>query len=131
MPKVVYSASKGLYQESGSGFEIGDVSVAEASETLTTVKAPATYGTTVLDGTSVNLDGPALELADGSSVGAVKFFTCSNITSGDPKVLVDNGIMNDGSSPLASLEFTAVNQHALLIWNGSNWICVSKTATEA
>jgi hypothetical protein len=130
MPKVVYSASKGLYQESGSGFAVGDVSVTEAAESVANADTGgnlAAYGSSTLSG-----DGAvSMTLPDGSAVGAMKFLTCDSVASGDPIVLVTSGIKNDGINPLASLEFDAVNEHALLIWDGNNWICVSKTATEA
>ncbi len=35
MPKVVYTAAKGLVQESGSGFSISGAQLQQASETLT------------------------------------------------------------------------------------------------
>jgi hypothetical protein len=128
MPKVIYSASKGLYQTSGSGVEIGDVAVTEAAESVTSADTDgnlAAYGSSTLSGDAVL----EMTLPDGSAVGAMKFITCDDITS-SPTVTVTNGIKNDGISPLALLTFDAVNEHALLIWDGNNWICVSKTASE-
>jgi hypothetical protein len=129
MPKVVYSASKGLYQESGSGFAVGDVAVTEAAESVANADTDgnlAAYGSSTLTG-----DGAvAMTLPDGSAVGAMKFITCDSVASGDPLVTVTSGIKNNGTDVLASLEFDAANEHALLIWDGNNWLCVSKTATE-
>ena len=129
MPKVVYSASKGLYQTSGSGVEIGDVAVAEAAESVAFADSPATlaaYGASTMDGTA----GVTLAtLPDESAVGAVKFLTCNNADN-FPKVTVTSGIRTDGVTVLGSLEFDAVSEHASLIWDGTNWICTSTTATE-
>jgi len=128
MPKVLYTTAKGLYQETGSGFTVSGVAVTEAAES---VAFADTGGNLTAYGAS--MDGTAgvtlATLPDGSAVGAVKFLTCNNADN-SPKVTVTSGIRTDGVTVLGSLEFTAVNQHASLIWDGTNWICVSKTATE-
>jgi hypothetical protein len=132
MPKVVYSASKGLYQESGSGFEIGDVAVAEASETMSAVADTAieSFGNTVIDSSLGAM--PDLTLAVNTNVGATKFVTMSTYVGNATVTLSVHFVMSDGNSSAAdTLIFSAVGQHAQLISDGTQWICVSTTAAEA
>jgi len=126
MPKVVYSASKGLYQESGSGFAVGDVSVVEASESITdTDTALESYGTSSIDST----DGAvAVSLAANTNVGATKFISYDTHVSG---AVVTVGYVNTSGDVKIQLTFDAAGEHAQLISNGTTWICVSTTATES
>ncbi len=134
MPKVVYSASKGLYQESGSGVEIGDVAVVEATETMdaTGDTVIATYGTTSLDSDTAGGAIPGLTLAVNSNVGATKFITMSG-DDGDATVTLSTAFIesNGTTSSSHTLVFSAVGQHAQLISNGSQWMVLSLTAAEA
>ena len=130
MPKVIYSASKGLYQTSGSGVEIGDVSVVEASEdvTLAAHTAIAAYGNTVIDTTLGVMAG--LTLAVNSNVGATKFVTMGT-DGGDATVTLGvTGVRKGGTANLASLLFDDAGDYAQLISDGTKWICISATATE-
>jgi hypothetical protein len=129
MPKVVYSASKGLYQTSGSGVEIGDVSVVEEVESLTAGDLVMnSYGSSSLTTTG---DALPLSLAVNTNVGAVKFITHLVDGGGDATVTVTGGgIQDDGATPLATLLFNNPAEHALLISDGTQWLCVSTTATE-
>jgi len=132
MPKVVYSASKGLYQTSGSGVEIGDVAVVEASETMSAVAdtAIAAYGNTVID-SALGLM-PDLTLAVNTNVGATKFVTMSTFGANATVTLSAQFIMSSGTPSTAeTLIFSAVGQYAQLISDGSKWICISATAAEA
>jgi len=129
MPKVVYSASKGLYQESGSGFEIGDVSVVEASEAIEngTDTVVATHGTSVL---TVGAGSDGMSLAVNTNVGATKFIV-SPTNGGGSCTVTASGKKQDGTT-LASLIFNAAGEHAQLISDGTQWICVSAvTGVEA
>jgi hypothetical protein len=129
MPKVLYTTAKGLYQETGSGFTVSGVAVTEAAESVATADTGgnvAAYGATTLSG-----DGAlAMTLPDGSAVGAVKFLTCDDVDN-SPVVTVTSGIQTNGVTVLDTLTFDAVSEHASLIWDGTNWICTSTTATEA
>ena len=132
MPKVIYSASKGLYQESGSGVEIGDVSVVEASEdvTLAAHTAIAAYGNTVIDTTLGVMAG--LTLAVNSNVGATKFITMSAHGGNATVTLSTAFIESDGTTSSSdTLVFSGAGQYAKLISNGSQWMVVSLTAAEA
>ena len=134
MPKVVYSASKGLYQESGSGFEIGDVSVVEASETMddTADTAIAAYGSTLLDSDTAGGAMPSLTLAVNSNVGATKFIAMS-AHGGNATVTLSTAFIesNGTTSSSHTLVFSGAGQYAKLISNGSQWMVVSLTAAEA
>jgi len=129
MPKVIYSASKGLYQTSGSGVEIGDVAVIEASEAITSTgdtAAVAAYGTTVL---TVTTGADLLSLAVNTNVGATKFIVATAVAGECTVTAV--GKKQDGSA-LGTLVFNAVGEHAQLISDGTQWICVSAvTGVEA
>lgn len=132
MPKVVYSASKGLYQESGSGFEIGDVAVAEASESVAsaTATAVAAYGTSVLTVTG----SETLALAVNTNVGATKFIIATAVSGGGTgcTLTVTNGGVRSNGSALSTLKFDAEGEFAQLISDGTQWICVSAaTGVEA
>ena len=130
MPQVLYTAAKGLYQQSGSGFTVSDVAIAEASETVAFEDSGANlaaYGTSTLSG---DTDATLATLPDGSTVGAIKLLLCDDVGGGNPEVTVTNGIQDDGTTALDTLTFSAVTQHAALVWNGSAWLCYSTTATE-
>ena len=129
MPKVIYSASKGLYQESGSGFAVGDVAIVEEAESITTGDtALNAYGSSsVTTGTDIL----SLTLAVNTNVGAVKFITHLADGGGDAQIAITGGgIKSDGSTALARVDLKNPGEHALLISDGAQWLCVSTTATE-
>jgi hypothetical protein len=71
-------------------------------------------------------------LADGTFVGQMKIFTCTGtFTTNDYQVTVTTGIQGvEHDSPttaLTGLEFDADNEHAVLVWNGLNWVLQSTT----
>jgi len=127
MPKVVYSASRGLYQESGSGFEIGDVAIAEAAETVSAAGAVSSFGSTTLDSTAGVM---ANTLAANTNVGASKFITMSADGGAATLTVTGGGIQSDGTL-LSTITFDDVGDFAVLISDGAQWICTSSTATEA
>jgi hypothetical protein len=129
MPKVIYSASKGLYQTSGSGIEIGDVAVVEEAESLTAGDLVMnSYGSSSLTTTGATLE---LSLAVNTNVGAVKFITHLVDGGGEAEVtLTGSGLQDDGATALNRLDFANAGEHALLISDGTQWLCVSTTAQE-
>lgn len=104
MPKVTYSATKGIVQSNGSGFIINDVSITEGSESITAGSAANTYGVNVLAG--------AATLADGDTAGQKATF----IFAGAHVLTVTTGSDITGSG---------AGEVVVLVWNGSAWVRVS------
>ena len=135
MPKVVYTASKGLVQETGSGFEINDVALVEEVQALTDPSSATVnpYGTTTL---ALTTGTPSATLAAPTSsepAGVKKVISCISRSGGDATVtLTGGGIQTDGSTALASLAFDAAGETAVLISNGVKWVAVAVAgATQA
>lgn len=135
MPKVIYSAGKGLYQTTGSGFQVNDVAILEEVQALTdpsgaTVNA---YGITTLTktgGCTATLAAPT----SSEPAGAKKVISMIASSGGGVCLvtLTGGGIQDDGSTALASLSFNAVGETAVLISNGTKWVAVAIAgATEA
>ena len=132
MPKVVYSPSKGLHQQPGSGFEISGVPVLEQVEALVDPAAAdllQQYGVTTISDT-------------GASAGKLKH---DNVAAGTRKVITKivsaatftltfepAGVRVDGSTASNTVTFDAVGETIVCVSNGSAWVTVHKAgATEA
>ena len=134
MPKVVYTASKGLVQETGSGFEINDVALVEEVQALTDPSSATVnpYGTTTLaitTGSTATLAAPT----SSEPAGVKKVISCISRSGGTATVtLTSGGIQTNGSTALASLAFDAAGETAVLISNGVKWVAVAVAgATQA
>lgn len=132
MPKVVYTAKKGLHQVRGSGFEVGDVAVLEPIQSLTDANGTAItpHGTTVL---TLTAGANVSAIASGAPAGTKKVITCAARTGGSHRIdFTVNGVQDDGATALASITFDAADETAVLVSNGTKWICIKAAgATEA
>ena len=108
MPKVTYSATKGIVQSNGSGFIINDVSITEGSETITT-GAINTYGVNVLTAAG------SFTIANGDTAG--QKVTC---IFGDADTLAQTAGNIVGGDITGSAGAVVV-----LLWNGAKWVRVS------
>lgn len=129
MPKVVYTAAKGLHQVRGSGFEVGDVAVLEPIQALTDGHgvAIAPHGITVL---TLSAGANVSTIASGAPAGTRKVITCAARTGGSHQVnFTVNGVQDDGSTALASLVFNAADETAVLVSNGTKWICIKSSGS--
>ena len=128
MPNLKYSGSKGVVQSTGAGqFHVSGVGVAHDVETITLDgnKSARSYGVT-----NVDVDG------------ANKVLTIPNPVSvsgaaGQQKLVVLKSIANGGTfqinsastADLCSDNLTAVNDYALLVWTGTDWIAAAEVST--
>ena len=85
--------------------------------------APMVGGTTVFfGGFTIGTGDSTATLADGTKIGEKKAFYCTGtLTTNDMKVTVTTGLQMDGSTTLASVEFDAANEFALLEFGLSKW----------
>lgn len=104
MPKVTYSATKGIVQSNGSGFIINDVSITEGSESISAAGTCNAYGVNVLAG--------AATLPDGDTAGQ----KATVVFAGADLLTVTNGTNITGSG---------AGEVVVLLWNGSAWVRVS------
>lgn len=104
MPKVTYSATKGIVQSNGSGFIINDVSITEGSEDIADGEACNTYGVNVLAGDAT--------LADGDTAGQ----KVTIVFGAHPKSLTPANLLGGGT-----VDSAAIGTVAVLVWNGSAW----------
>jgi len=132
MPKVVYTAAKGLVQETGSGFEVSDVGLTAAAAAGVTCNgflagfipdaAPQTLATAgAVNVTSymtfVDAGGAiALTLAAGTAVGQLKKVMMT--TAGGTATLT---IANPVSASLDVVAFSVLGDTLDLIWTGTAW----------
>jgi len=121
MPKFVYTAAKGIEQQSGSGFIVQDVPVIEDSETVSTSTACATYGVTLLEGAIT------ATLASGSYAGQIKTFICTSFSATTQVTLSD--ALSVAGTAATTLAFSATGELCQLIWNGSKWNVLSLTGS--
>ena len=123
MPKFVYTAAKGIEQQSGSGFIVQDVPVIEDSETVSTSTACATYGVTLLEGDiTATLDS-------GVYAGQIKTFISTSHAGSQSVDLTDALTVAGGAA--SELTFSATGEAAQLIWNGDNWNVLTLTGSAA
>ena len=111
MPQVIYDATKGLYQKSGTGF-------AMASETITADAATASAGIalTILDAASNDID---CTLPDGSVVGQLKWFVSIDANE---YTLTPSSLLGAATK----ISFTEIGDTACLVWTGSAWAVLAR-----
>ena len=122
MPKVVYSAAKGLHQQPGTGFEISDVPVLEEIQALS---APADavvnpYGVTTFAITAAGNTATLAAPTSSEPAGTTKICTVPGAVAGGHKVR-----MTCTGGALAHIDFDAQNETAILVSNGTKWVCIS------
>ena len=130
MPKVVYTSTKGLYQEKGSGFQL-DTAVGltnggffagfipnAASNTRAGAGAVsvASYFTNLTSSAA----GAAMTLANGTATGQLKKITLTALgTPGTHTAVLTLTSALDGDNNV--ITFSAVGDTAELIWTGTYW----------
>ena len=129
MPKVVYSAAKGLHQQPGTGFEISDVPVLEEIQALS---APADavvnpYGVTTFAITAAGNTATLAAPTSSEPAGTTKICTVPGAVAGGHKVRMTctGGGIQTGGGALAHIDFDAQNETAILVSNGTKWVCIS------
>ena len=107
MPKVTYDKAKGLIQETGSGFVM-------AAETKSgTFAADPGVAVTITTATS------AVSLADGSTVGQLKYFVSTT---------ADNTVITPATTAgaYATITLTNIGENVTCIWTASGWAILSR-----
>lgn len=107
MPKVTYNKTKGLIQETGSGFVM-------AAESLSgTVAADPGVALTISTATA------ALALADGTTAGQLKYFVSNT---------ADNTVITPASTSgaWATATMTNIGESIVCVWTGSGWAILSR-----
>jgi hypothetical protein len=133
MPKVVYTAAKGLVQETGSGFEVSDVGLTAAAAAGVTCNGflagfiPDAASTTSASGaisvatyfTNITIDGTkAYTIAAGTAVGQLKKIMCSAAINTPAGTLT---IANPVSASTDVVLFSAAGDTLDLVWTGAAW----------
>lgn len=130
MPKVIYDTTKGLYQESGSGFQVNGVSVLTEIQALSDPSGAAVtpYGVTTISDTGASSAALAAPTAS-EPAGATKFIT--KIVHGGTftLTLTGAGIRVNGSTASNTVTMDAVGESILLMSNGSKWVTVALNGT--
>ena len=108
MPKVTYSATKGIVQSNGSGFIINDVSITEGSESILAAGTCNAYGVNVLAGAAV--------LPDGETAGQ----KVTVVFAGADALSSAGGNISGGT-----ITGSGAGEVVVLLWNGSAWVRVS------
>ena len=135
MPKVVYTAKKGLVQQAGTGFQVEDVTILEDVQALD-VNATSVvidpYGTTTINLTSGARTSTLAAPTAAEPGGVRKVITCIVRDGGSHVVtLTGGGIQDDGSTALATLTFNALGETYVMISNGTKWVGIANAgATE-
>ena len=90
------------------------------------------YGTTIIEGGDHNTD-ITTTLADGIWIGQQKMYRHKppNPLSNDLVVTVTTGKQLNGTTTLATITIDAINEFALLEWNGLHWNLLAHDATIA
>lgn len=121
MPKVIYTATKGLYQTSGTGFEINDVVLSPSSEdfTLTATATDSLQTTTVAN---VTIDGSdKMQIADGTAVGQEAIVVVAAGTT-TPNLTIRN---EADDADIKSAGGVSQGDVFVCVWNGSAWKLLS------
>lgn len=126
MPKVVYSATKGLVQETGSGFQL-DATVGLTNGGFVAGFIPDAAPTTSASGaisvasylTFITIDGTkAYSIAAGTAVGQLKKIMCTAAINTPAGTLTITDFVSAGTD---SVLFSALGDTLDLMWNGSAW----------
>ena len=112
MPKVTYSKTKGLIQETGNGFVMAAESVSG------TIASDPGVALTIATTTS------ALDLADGSTVGQLKWIVG---TSADSVVITP--ATTAGS--YATVTLTNIGDSCCFVWTAVGWAVLSRASGTA
>jgi len=79
-------------------------------------------GRSLIDGTLADTANSTFTLADGKQIGERKSIKMAvAMAANDLVVTVTNGVQIDRTTALATLTFNAVNEEAILEWNGMDW----------
>ena len=105
MPKLTYTALKGLVQASGAGVNINSITTAAAAGNLD--------ATTFLTVTTANIGGGGLVLPASADTGAVKII----MTTTDDDVLVKGT-----NASIGDITLTNKGDLLLCVYTGSQWI---------
>lgn len=125
MPKVVYTAAKGLYQEAGSGFQL-DTTVGLTNGGFVAGFVPNAALDTRTDAGAVSVTSymtyvvttgvAAITLADGTAAGQLKKIMMS-VDAGDATLTIATPF----SSGTNQVVFSNVGDTVELMWTGSYW----------
>ena len=105
MPKVTYSAAKGLVQAAGAGFNITGV--------LSTGAAGNLDATTFLTIATSAIGGGGLVLPSSADTGAIKIIIADT---------ADNVLLKGTNASTGDLTLTNIGDMAICIYNGTEWI---------
>jgi len=79
-------------------------------------------GRSLIDGTLADTANSTFTLADGKQIGERKSIKMAvAMAANDLVVTVTNGVQIDRTTALATLTFNAINEEAILEWNGMDW----------
>ena len=128
MPNLKYSGSKGIVQSTGSGqFHVSGVGIAQDVETVTINNAHGaarSFGVTkVIQTAGAQNLVVANPVTVSDAAGQQKLITISTFTGGTLT------IRNQGGTDLVGAVLKAANDYALLVWTGSDWVCVAEHTT--
>ncbi len=120
MPKVTYSASRGIVQSNGSGFIVNDVPITRSIANSGTAYTSVTGATDLTDTEEVVLFDvtggvTVTSIADGGSVGEQRILVVT-ANDGSNLAITDSTI---------SIVAPAAGSAHLLIWTGSTWVVAS------
>jgi len=108
MPKVTYTASKGLVQASGAGVNINSILTTSGDQTL-----DATSFLTIITASGGNSD---LTLPASADTGAIKIIMHDTDDTDRVRIVAAN------QSTGANIDLDADGEFAIFIYNGSQWI---------
>ena len=127
MPKTIYNSTKGLFAESGNGFEFdsstsGNTPV-HVSAPVEAITVAAGNGTETGEATEVitlttHTGARDLTLTDGLALGQEKIIVVT--TSGGGNVVI-----KDSNGAVATWAAPAQFDTAVLVWNSSSWKLVN------
>ena len=110
MPKVTYDKTKGLIQETGAGFVM-------AAETITA--AGAADPGVALSIVNAGSDNIAITLADGTTVGQLKWFV---------SIAANDGIITPANTngAYATISLDNAGENVCLLWTSAGWSVLSR-----
>jgi len=130
MPKFTYSASKGIEQESGSGFFVNGAPLIEHQATITVANSDSEdindYGTTLITLTD---DGgtSALALAEGTYIGPRVIVATHSVDAAGDAITTGHTCTLTAAGTNQTYAFVAVSKYVELCWSGADWIPVKNT----
>ena len=121
MPKVRYTAAKGLFQESGSGWQISDVALLPSVSTVTLgsvtiyTHTSGSENVLALDYSGASGAVTDFEITDGSSIGQELLVVFTAVKA------VNITFKNTDNSNIVALTTPAANTAVQFVWTGSKW----------